>query len=104
MFNRTNQFSRIYKELETIKALNKFALFECYGDRIATFCYREDGVYHQFCVICDDDLSREMKISDLLELKNTTFFSHTVFLEQNKNAREQIASISWSMYGISGLN
>jgi hypothetical protein len=104
MFNKTYEFQKIKKELETIKALDKYALFECYGDSIATFGYCENGTYHQFCVICDDDFSREIQISDLLELKRITFFSHTIFLEQQRKVDEQIASVSWSMYENSGLN
>ena len=104
MFNKTQEFSKIKKELETIKALDKWALFECYMDSVATFGFREDSTYHQFNIICDDSFSREMLISDLLELKRITFFSHTVFLEQSRKADEKIASVYWSMYENSGLN
>lgn len=104
MFNKTYEFQKIKKELETIKALDKYALFECYIDSIATFGYRENGTYHQFNVICDDGFSREIQISDLLELKRITYFSHTVFLEQSRKAEEKVASVSWSMYENSGLN
>jgi hypothetical protein len=104
MFNKTYEFQKIKKELITIKALDKYALFECYGDSIATFGFRENSTYHQFCVICDDDFSREIQISDLLELKRITFFSHTVFLEQSRKPDERVASVYWSMYENSGLN
>ena len=104
MFNKTYEFQKIKKELFTIKALDKYALFECYGDSIATFGFRENSTYHQFCVICDDDFSREIHVSDLLELKRITFFSHTVFLEQSRKPDERVASVSWSMYENSGLN
>lgn len=40
MFDKTHQFRKIKKELETIKALDKWALFECYIDSIATFGFR----------------------------------------------------------------
>jgi hypothetical protein len=104
MFNKTHEFRKIKKELENIKALNKWALFECYIDSIATFGFRENSTYHQFNIICDDGFSREMMISDLLDLKRITFFSHTIFLEQQKKADERIASVSWSIYENSGLN
>ena len=104
MFNKTYEFQKIKKELETIKALDKYALFECYDDSIATFGFREDSTYHQFCVICDDSFSREIQVSDLLELKKITFFSHTVFLQQPRIADEIVASVSWSMYENSLLN
>ena len=104
MFNKTHEFRKIKKELETIKALNKWALFECYIDSIATFGFRENSTYHQFNIICDDGFSREMMISDLLDLKRITFFSHTIFLEQQRKADEQIASVSWSLYENSSLN
>ncbi len=104
MFNKTHEFRKIKKELETIKALNKWALFECYGDSVATFGFSENSTYHQFNIICDDSFSREMMISDLLELKRITFFSHTIFLMQSRKADEQIASVSWSMYENSCLN
>lgn len=102
MFNKTYKFQKIKKELETI--LEKYAIFECYGDSIATFGFYEDRVYHQFCVICDDSFSREIQICDLLELKRITFFSHTVFLTQPRKADEKVASVTWSMYENSGLN
>lgn len=104
MFKKTHEFRKIKKELETIKALNKWASFECYIDSIATFGFRENSTYHQFNIICDDGFSREMMISDLLDLKRITFFSHTIFLEQQRKADEQIASVSWSLYENSGLN
>jgi hypothetical protein len=104
MFNKTYEFQKIKSLFLQLKALDKYALFECYGDSIATFGYSENGTYHQFCVICDDDFSREIQISDLLELKRITFFSHTIFLEQPRKVDEQIASVSWSMYENSGLN
>ena len=104
MFNKTYEFQKIKKKLETIKALDKYALFECYGDSIATFGFRENSTYHQFCVICDDSFSREIQVSDLLELKRITFFSHSIFLEQSRIADERVTSVSWSMYENSGLN
>jgi hypothetical protein len=104
MFNKTLEFNKIKKELETIKVLDKWALFECYADSVATFGFRENSTYHQFNIICDEGFSREMMISDLLELKRITFFSHTIFLEQKRKADEQIASVSWSMYENIGLN
>lgn len=104
MFKITKEFHKIKKELETIKALDKWAVFECYIDSVATFGFRENSTYHQFNIICDDGFSYTMMISDLLELKRITFFSHTIFLEQSRKADEQIASVSWSMYENSGLN
>ena len=104
MFKRSEEYAKIKKELEIIKALNKWALFECYIDSIATFGFREDSTYHQFNIICDDIFSRGMMISELLDLKRITFFSHTIFLGQQKKADERIASVSWSMYENSGLN
>jgi hypothetical protein len=104
MFSKTKEFQKIKTELEVIKALDKWALFECYGDSIATFGLRDCGTYHQFDIICNDSFSREIIISDLLNLKGITFFSHTIFLEQPKKADEQIASVSWSMYDKINLN
>jgi hypothetical protein len=103
MFNKTYEFQKIKKELETIKVLDDWALFECYGDSIATFGLRKDGAYHQFNVICDDSFSREIMISDLLELKRVTFFSHAIFLKSEK-ADKKIASVTWSFYENNSLN
>ncbi len=104
MFNKTQEFKTIKKELEKVKALDEYALFECFGDSIATFGYRDGGTYHQFCVICDDHFSREIQISDLLELKRISFFSHAIFLEQQRKADELIASVTWSINDYIGLN
>lgn len=104
MFKITPEFRKIKKELETIKVLNKIALFECYADSIATFGFRENSTYHQFNIICDDYFLREMMISDLLDLKRITFFSHTIFLEQQGKDEEQIASVSWALCENNGLN
>jgi len=104
MFSKTEEFQKIKTELEAIKAMDEWALFECYGDSIATFGLRKDSAYHQFDIICADSFSREIMISDLLNLKGITFFSHTIFLEQPKKADVQIASLSWSMYGGINLN
>jgi hypothetical protein len=104
MFNKTYEFQKIKKELEAINALDEYALFECYGDSIATFGFRKYSAYHQFCVICHDSFSREIQLADLLELKRITFFSHAVFLEKLGTADERLDSVSWSMYESSGLN
>ena len=104
MFNKTYEFQKIKKELNTIKAMEKYALFECYGDSIATFGFVQKSTYHQFCLICDDNFSREIMISDLLDLKRITFFSHTVFLQQQQKADEKIGCVTWSMYENSGVN
>jgi len=104
MFKKTDEYQKIKTELATINALNKWALFECYGDSIVTYGFREESTYHQFDIICDDSFSCEMMIADLLELKGITFFSHTIFLQQKRKADEQVASVSWSMYENSGLN
>lgn len=106
MFKITPEFRKIKKELETIKALNKIALFECYADSIATFGFRENSNYHQFNIICDDCFLflREMMISDLLNLKRITFFSYTIFPEQQGKDEEQLVSVSWSLHENNGLN
>jgi len=104
MFKNSNEFRLIKEELTKISFINEYAIFECFADEIFTFGITKDNVYIQFDIICSDCFSREIMISDLLELKNTTFFSCATFLKSDRKTDERIAYIEWSIYQYSGLN
>ncbi len=99
MFKNTNEFKQIKEELQKINALEKVAIFECYGDGVVAFGLTHESVYHQFCIITKDWFLREMKIHDLLQLSCITFFRYSVFLNSQLNEDEQISCISWSIFG-----
>ncbi len=101
MFKNTEEFEDIL--LHVNKLLEEVALFECYNDSIATFSYLEDDLYHEFKFNCDDTFWRDMKISELLNLKRITYFAHDIY-SKDLEGLEKMGGIQWSCYDISRLN
>jgi hypothetical protein len=98
MIKEKKEFEVFKLKFKEFGILNEFAIFECYGDNIFTFGYYRDHLYYQIDIICDDDLTREMLISDILELKTITFLDINVFDKNVKNTGELIYNYSLSFY------
>ena len=103
MFTTTEEYAQIISELEGYDILNNYALFEVYGDSIATYTYEDKSICHCFEFICNDWIGREIMIEDMFKLQKITYFKYTVLLR--KRPCDEIAySIEWSMYDVSGMN
>ena len=104
MFQITEEYAKIKQELEAIDALQENAVFECFGDSMATFGLKHRGAYYEFCIICEDDYSRSMMVADLLTLKRVTFFNYKVYLKEDQFEFKPNIGILWSLNDINSLN
>ena len=92
MFNKTEEYKLIKRELEVIKSINKIAKFSCFGDSIITYSLKDGAINHEFNIIADDTFFYEMTIIDLLSLKRITYFSHSIYFDNKKEAER-----SWNI-------
>ena len=97
MFQKTDEFKQIKREIIKINALNKYSQFECFSDNKATFKYIDGDVYHEFIIITDDSFDKSMLIFDLLNLKNISYFQHKIYIKNN-NFYEKIGGLTWVLY------
>ena len=104
MFNLTEEYRLIKNELTALNSFDEYAIFECYADSIFTFSFTLSDIYCQINFSCDDSFSREIQISDILELKRISYFSLSVFSIEKNKAEELIKEISWSMNFKVGIN
>ena len=101
MFRKTKEYNIIYRLLFRFNLLNEYASFECFADSIATY-QLFNGIYkHEFNLITDDMIFKSEKTSDLLNLKNITYFSHSFY---NKETGEKISGYDWAFYKESDQN
>lgn len=97
MFKESEEYAKIKKELETINLINEVAAFESFADDIFTFSFEEDDIMHEFNIICDDVILKDMSIESLLELKRVSYFSHSIFLRNKYDDFSLEARVTWSL-------
>ena len=76
-------------KIRDIDIYNQIAKFVCFSDNVFTYVYtihmsELNTEKHEFCFICDDILLSEMTIENLLNLKRLSFFSHRVYLNDER--------------------
>lgn len=99
VFSKTREYNDIIVQLNQYELLNKVATFECYTDSIFVYSYKEESFYHEFCIIADTDFLAEVKIIELLAVRNTSYFDYRII-----HNSECIYSCRWSLYDTIGLN
>jgi hypothetical protein len=79
-------------------ALFEIAEFESYMDRIVVFGLKYNDVYHKFSFVTDEPkFLNRMKVINLLDMDEVTYFQHTVFFDQN-GSWSYDGCCAWSLY------
>jgi len=74
-----NLLEEIKKEMLLNNIYYKKAKFGCFGDNIFSYYYNNHTAIFEFSFICKDTLLDKMTIKEILELKNITYFSSSIY-------------------------
>lgn len=104
MFKKSEEYAKIKKELEIENLINEVATFESFADDIFTFKIEKNNIIHEFNIICDDIILKELSVFLLLELKSISYFNHSIFLTDESDEWFLEDGVTWSLTDTHGLN
>lgn len=101
-----------YKELKEIKTefkliglLEKKAKFKCFADNIFSYYLKDGECMHEISIINERaTFKSKEKIIDLLELKQTFYLCHSVYLHNERISRKKFRLVDQEDYIQENLN
>lgn len=92
-----NLLEEIKKEMLLNNIYYKKAKFGCFGDNAFSYYYNNHTTIFEFSFICNDTLLDKMTIKEILELKNITYFSSSIYDKLTMSRTRENKSFSFNI-------
>lgn len=91
-FKETQEYKKIIDLLKVENVIDEIVFFQCYSDNIFTYHIKDTEKIHEFNLICEDVLFREMLVTEILSVENLKYFEYCICEDEKK-----LIEISWSI-------
>ena len=76
-FKETQEYKKIIDLLKVENVIDEIVFFQCYSDNIFTYHIKDTEKIHEFNLICEDVLFREMLVTEILSVENLKYFEYS---------------------------